>query len=120
MAIEFEKAAQRWDNPAMPSELPTSSSGLPPESYALLDSGGGEKLERFGDITIARPSSLSCWRRKRPEAWEGAHARFDPDRGWSFGGRRFEEWRMELGPLALILRLQSNGQIGFFPEHYSY
>ena len=28
---------------------------LPTGDYALIDSGGGEKLERYGDLTIRRP-----------------------------------------------------------------
>lgn len=98
----------------------TDTLELPASQYTLIDSGEGEKLERLGPRTIARPSSLCIWRRKRPEAWREADARFIPGEGWKFQGARFEEWRADLGEIGMLLRLQSNGQVGVFPEHFSY
>lgn len=89
--------------------------------YALLDSGNGLKLERFGDTTIVRPSSLSVWRQRLAEdRWINADATFDPDRGWSFRRSPIESWRFESELCSLVLRPQTNGQIGIFPEHASY
>jgi len=91
------------------------------ESYALLDSGGGLKLERFGEKTIIRPSSLSVWRPRLPkDRWMHADATFDPDRGWSFRGLPFDSWRFQSELCSLVLRPQTNGQIGVFPEHAAY
>jgi len=91
------------------------------DQYALLDSGDGLKLERFGDTTIVRPSSLSVWRQRLPkDRWMNADATFDPDRGWSFRRSPIESWRFESDLCSLVLRPQTNGQIGIFPEHASY
>lgn len=89
--------------------------------YALLDSGSGLKLERFGDRTIVRPSSLSVWRQRLPnDRWRNADAAFEPDTGWSFRNSPFDSWRFENELCSLVLRPQTNGQIGVFPEHASY
>ena len=37
--------------------------------YALLDSGGGAKLERFGDVVLARPGAHAVWQPERPAVW---------------------------------------------------
>ena len=90
-------------------------------SYQLLDSGGGLKLERFGERTIIRPSSLCIWSQRAPQsAWDAADARFEPKQGWKFRKAKFEEWNCSSEDLILRLRAQDNGQVGFFPEHTSY
>ena len=39
--------------------------------YDLLDSGAGEKLERFGDVVLRRPDPQALWRpRLAPAEWE--------------------------------------------------
>ena len=38
--------------------------------YALLDSGGGRKLERYGPYTVVRPEPQAMWTPRLPEsAW---------------------------------------------------
>lgn len=89
--------------------------------YELLDSGENAKLERFGERTLIRPSKFSVWSRARSaDLWRGADAVFEPKQGWRFHKQRFDSWRMNGQPDGLLLRLQDNGQIGFFPEHASY
>lgn len=89
--------------------------------YALLDSGQGEKLERFGDKVLARPSSLAIWKKRRESrVWDSAHARFLPSSGWKFRGHPFNAWILGLGEIQLELRLQNNGQVGIFPDHATY
>lgn len=90
-------------------------------AYELIDSGEGERLERFGEKVLARPSSLCVWKRRTPDAWQNKHARFDPKKKrWEIFGQKFETWNAEIQGITLTLRLQDNGQIGFFPEHASY
>ena len=36
------------------------------DSYELLDSGNGRKLERFGPYTLARPCAQAVWRPLSP------------------------------------------------------
>ena len=58
--------------------------------YALLDSGGGEKLERFGKWTVRRPDPQALWRPRLPqEEWLGADWSFvrESDRGGRWENR---------------------------------
>src|SRR5690348_14668492 len=89
-------------------------------NYELLDSGASQKLERFGDRLIIRPSTLAIWRRRSPEEWKRAAAEYDPDSGWRFRREHFESWQADFGAFKFELSLQTNGQVGIFPEHYSY
>jgi 23S rRNA (cytosine1962-C5)-methyltransferase len=74
--------------------------------YELLDSGDGQKLERFGPFTFVRPEVQALWRKSLPEArWQAAHAVFQPsgEEGgghWQFLKKVPEKWEMKY-PLAL-------------------
>src|SRR5688572_32466515 len=46
--------------------------------YALLDSGDGLKLERFGKYVFVRPESQAMWKRSLDAEWKNAHAVFVP------------------------------------------
>ncbi len=47
------------------------------KDYELLDSGLGEKLERFGDVVLARPDPEVLWNKMKDESvWNAAHAHF--------------------------------------------
>ena len=47
--------------------------------YALLDSGDGKKLERYGRFTVVRPEPQCLWSPREPAAWGQADAVFDPE-----------------------------------------
>jgi 23S rRNA (cytosine1962-C5)-methyltransferase len=54
--------------------------------YELLDTGDGQKLERFGPYTFARPEVQALWKKALPlEKWQAAHAYFEPS-GEESGG----------------------------------
>jgi 23S rRNA (cytosine1962-C5)-methyltransferase len=107
--------------------------------YALLDSGDGQKLERFGGYRIVRPEAQALGTPRRPAAeWEAADARFvgigddntDKKRGSSaasdrdegVGGRwRYREPVGETWPLAwdgvpFLGRFTNFRHVGVFPE----
>ncbi|HMR99570.1 MAG TPA: hypothetical protein PKE62_09960 [Anaerolineales bacterium] len=46
------------------------------KDYALLDSGDGLKLERFGKYVFARPESQAMWKRALTSEWKNADAVF--------------------------------------------
>jgi 23S rRNA (cytosine1962-C5)-methyltransferase len=68
--------------------------------YALLDSGDGLKMERFGPYTFVRPEVQAMWSRTLPEnEWSQAHAIFQPtseESGghWKFKKKVKEKWEM--------------------------
>ncbi len=108
------------------------SLALPPdwlaEHYALLDSGGGYKLERFGGIVVARPDPSALWARRLPEErWQMADATFSRDapEGDESGGHTArwatrrdlpETWPVRWRSLTLMARLTPFKHTGIFPE----
>ena len=44
------------------------------KDYALLDSGDGLKLERFGKYVFVRPESQAMWKRTLESEWKNADA----------------------------------------------
>ncbi len=91
--------------------------------YALLDSGGGEKLERFGKWTVRRPDPQALWRPRLPqEEWLGADWSFvrESDRGGRWENRSpfrpKPEWEMGWGEARFALKLTPFKHVGLFPE----
>ena len=70
------------------------------QDYALLDSGDGLKLERFGKYVFVRPEAQAMWKRSLDAEWKQAHAVFVPT-GEESGGhwdlkRKIEErWSLQ-------------------------
>jgi 23S rRNA (cytosine1962-C5)-methyltransferase len=87
------------------------------EGHALLDVGGGARLERFGARTIDRPHPAALGTRANPAAWRDADLRFDRDRGWSGDVDVAEPWSIDIDGIELELRATEAGQVGLFPEH---
>jgi 23S rRNA (cytosine1962-C5)-methyltransferase len=89
--------------------------------YALLDSGGGRKLERYGRYTVVRPEPQCLWDPRDPAAWDAADAVFDPaddeDAGrWRFKGRTLESWPLSWGQARFHGRFTAFRHLAFFPE----
>ena len=100
-------------------------------AYELLDSGGGEKLERFGRYVLRRPEPQAVWRKTlSEEEWQrladGVFTRLsgagsdERGRWWFRDGRMAQGWPVEYrrGPLQLRMRLvpTSFKHVGLFPE----
>ncbi len=92
----------------------------PSAGYELLDSGEGEKLERYGNIILSRPDPQALWRKNLSEAeWKGAHAQFARDgknTEWIFKPGTPEKWEILFGDLQFIIRPSSFKHTGLFPE----
>jgi len=90
--------------------------------YALLDSGHGRKLERYGRFTVVRPEPQCLWAPALPaEAWEQADAVFDPtdeeDAGrWKFRGKPVDAWPLAWGDVRFNGRFTAFRHLAFFPE----
>jgi 23S rRNA (cytosine1962-C5)-methyltransferase len=93
--------------------------------YALLDSGDGRKLERFGRFTIERPESQALWRPAlEPGAWLRADAAFKPSDADEDGeGGRWrknapvpETWPIRVLDITMLCRLTNFRHLGIFPE----
>ncbi|MDR3507739.1 MAG: class I SAM-dependent methyltransferase [Caulobacteraceae bacterium] len=90
--------------------------------YALLDSGGGRKLERYGPYTVVRPEPQCLWApRLSPADWEGADAVFDPtdedEAGrWRFKGQPKDTWPLSWRGVRFKGRFTAFRHLAFFPE----
>ena len=87
--------------------------------YALLDSGHGRKLERFGPVILARPCAQAVWTPRRPPSeWQTATAAFDREEGlrWHNRGALPESWTVEIDGLKFLLSGTDFGHLGVFPE----
>lgn len=96
--------------------------------YALIDSGDGLKLERFGKYVFVRPESQAMWKRAlKEDEWKKADAVFMPtgeESGghWDFRKRVDEQWTLHY-PLPLSNKSLSfkvmttpGRHLGVFPE----
>lgn len=100
--------------------------------YALVDSGNGEKLERFGKYLLIRPEPKALWDKTLSEKeWLArAHVRFKPGAGFARAGkedsgtweklrRMDDQWWISYagGPkFKLRLGLTAFKHVGVFPE----
>jgi 23S rRNA (cytosine1962-C5)-methyltransferase len=88
--------------------------------YELLDSGDGEKLERYGAVVLSRPDPQALWPKHLGAAeWDKAQAVFSRDASaakWEFRGAVPERWEVELAGLKFFVRPSSFKHTGLFPE----
>ena len=88
--------------------------------YALLDSGGGLKLERFGPIVTVRPEAQALWRPALGQpAWAEAHAVFKPsgeESGghWDVRRKMADQWEM-----TYPLQVDASNEAAFSPLRFS-
>ncbi|OXE35846.1 MAG: SAM-dependent methyltransferase [Phenylobacterium zucineum] len=92
------------------------------EDYALIDSGGGRKLERYGPYQVVRPEPQCLWSQNLPTAvWDKADAVFDPtdedEAGrWRFKVKPKDSWPMAWGDVRYMGRFTAFRHLAFFPE----
>jgi 23S rRNA (cytosine1962-C5)-methyltransferase len=90
--------------------------------YALLDSGHGRKLERYGRYAVVRPEPQCLWAPRLPAAdWDRADAVFDPtdeeDAGrWRFRAQPKDSWPLGWGDVRFHGRFTAFRHLAFFPE----
>ena len=98
--------------------------------YALLDTGDGLKLERFGNYLFVRPESQAMWKRSLDAEWKQAHAVFQPtgeESGghWDFKKKVDEKWEIRYildpslvrkGELKFWVMTTPGRHLGVFPE----
>ncbi len=95
---------------------------LPWSDYELLDSGENMKLERFGEIIVARPETQALWKKQRPEIWEQAHAVFafrDKKGAWDVQRPVPETWEVSWHTARFSAALTGFKHTGIFPEQAS-
>ncbi|MBI4646762.1 MAG: class I SAM-dependent methyltransferase [Bacteroidia bacterium] len=96
------------------------------DGYLLLDSGNGERLERFGQIYLIRPDQNAQLKKSLPDReWSSlAHARFIQETATSGKWVKYkpvpEKWAVFFTfknvQLRFLLTLSAFKQVGVFPE----
>ncbi|MEG1426336.1 MAG: class I SAM-dependent methyltransferase [Oscillospiraceae bacterium] len=91
------------------------------QDYELLDTGFGQRLERWGDVILIRPDPQIIWGSPKTNPfWENAHARYVRS---SAGGGQWRElkkvppvWKIGYGDLTFRLKTMGFKHTGIFPE----
>lgn len=91
------------------------------DDYALIDSGDGRKLERYGPHTVVRPEPQCLWRPQDAAALDAADALFDPEDEdeagrWRFRGRPLDTFALGWRDVRFIGRFTPFRHLAFFPE----
>ena len=90
------------------------------KDFEVLDTGAGEKLERWGGYLLARPDPQVIWSRAQEKLWSRAQAHYTrSERGggaWDFKERLPERWEVSYGDLRFYVRPTGFKHTGLFPE----
>ena len=94
------------------------------QDYALLDSGNGQKLERFGPYHFVRPEPQALWApRLDSHIWHAADGRFvaaaeDSEKGgrWQLSEKLPESWDLSFETVRFHAMPTPFRHLGFFPE----
>lgn len=93
------------------------------KEYELLDSGLGEKLERYGKFTLARPDKESLWNKNLDKkTWNQANFYFEREgqkTKWKIKDGTPKDWKINYYGLTFLLKPTSFKHIGLFPEQVS-
>jgi len=94
--------------------------------YELLDTGAGEKLERFGEHVFVRPYEDAVWSKTLPtKQWEDADGKFWSSKvgakaGWKISAKVPPQWEMSYKGLKFLAKPTPFRHLGFFPEQASH
>jgi len=94
------------------------------KDYTLIDAGGGEKLERWGNVTVIRPDPQAFWPRNKNTDWTKADMYYHRSKA---GGGHWEilrtkeknvpeAWTIGYGNLKFHIRPTGFKHMGLFPE----
>ena len=90
------------------------------QDYEVIDTGNGEKLERWKDVILRRPDPQTIWPQGDPAVWQQAEAVYHrSDRGggeWEFRRRLPEKWVLRYHDLKFYVRPTGFKHTGLFPE----
>jgi 23S rRNA (cytosine1962-C5)-methyltransferase len=92
----------------------------PWDDWGLIDCGHGQKLERYGSVTVARPEPQAMWAPARDD-WD-PDATFVPGSDEEGGGRWVQhrpvprQWELSRGAVRFHASLTPFRHLGFFPD----
>ena len=96
------------------------------DDYALIDSGNGVKLERFGRYFFSRPEPQAFWEKKlSSKVWESVSGKFltsssadndDVTGKWSLDTNLPNKWELKFGNIKFFATPTPFRHLGFFPD----
>lgn len=89
--------------------------------YEIIATGGGEKLERWGDVILLRPDPQAIWEAPFDmEKYRGLNARYMRSHtgggGWTTLRPMPAEWTINYGRLRFLIKPMGFKHTGLFPE----
>ena len=96
------------------------------QDYELLDTGEGEKLEKFGKYFFVRPYEDAFWKKTLPtDRWNKNDGKFWSSKvgakaGWKFVDNIAEKWTMSYKGVNFLVYPTPFRHLGFFPEQASH
>ena len=85
--------------------------------YEILDAGDGNKLERWGDVTLLRPDPQAVWPMAPAGPVDATYFRSASGGGhWEYAKALPESWRIHYRELTFVVRPTGFKHTGLFPE----
>lgn len=88
------------------------------KDYEIIDAGGGDKLERWGGVTLLRPDPQAVW--PIASSLKGVDAKYIRSNTggghWEYRRELPESWRISYRDLTFIVRPTGFKHTGLFPE----
>ena len=90
------------------------------QTFEVIDTGSGEKLERWGKYVLCRPDPQVIWPQADPSVWDAAQARYyRSERGggeWRYREQLPERWQISYKDLKFHVKPTGFKHTGLFPE----
>lgn len=88
--------------------------------FEVIDTSSGEKLERWGDVILARPDPQIIWNTPKGAEWKKANARYQRSSSgggqWDNKSMSKDQWTIDYGPLTFKISPTGFKHTGLFPE----
>ena len=89
--------------------------------YKILDMADGQKLERWGDVILARPDPQIIWKEKtHPKKWKNINATYHRSKtgggAWEYQKKMPNQWQIKYKELTFNIKPMGFKHTGLFPE----
>ncbi len=90
------------------------------KEYELIETGDGEKLERWGNVILRRPDPQIIWPIKDKKMWDKADAHYHRSQSgggqWEFKKKVPKRWTVAFNDLKFYIEPTGFKHTGLFPE----
>ena len=91
------------------------------KDYEILDMANGEKLERWGNVTLVRPDPQIIWKQKSfPNKWKQVNAVYNRSKtgggSWNYKKQMPKAWQIKYKNLTFNIKPMGFKHTGLFPE----